>query len=238
MERCKRSITADDYATRPACIHCAQPCFSDRIGRLICNCHHGNPFRYGPDLPGQQQQPGRCRSFKLGADSGRQNDRRSLGEYHASNHANAGDDFSLRRRRNTLSHSDVESAGCSNNDVTGRNCGRPQRRASDIEPGRPERCNRQHRQHTACARNCGDAQRGQRTRCYLGRRLLQRRRQNQELHADVEHQFVSNSERAVRPHEKRKRSCPRRPRGHFLFGESSIRDVFSWPQQSVGLSRD
>ena len=81
--------------------------------------------------------PARC--CKLGADSGRQNHRRSLGEYHASNHANTGNDFSLRRRRNTLSHFDAESAGCSNNDVTGRNCGRPQRRASDIEPGRPER---------------------------------------------------------------------------------------------------
>jgi hypothetical protein len=57
----------------------------------------------------------------------------------------------------SVSNFDAEPCGCANKHVTGRNCGRPQRRASCLEPNRSERCNRQHRIGAARSRNGSNA---------------------------------------------------------------------------------
>jgi hypothetical protein len=47
--------------------------------------------------------------------------------------------------------------------------------------------------------------------------VLQRRRKDQDLYADVERKFVSDSERAVTPHEQEALQPPATNPGAFLF---------------------
>jgi hypothetical protein len=66
--------------------------------------------------------------------------------------------------------------------------------------------------------------------------MLQRWRKDKDLYADVERKFVSDSERAVRPHVTKKRSSPRRrTRGHFLFART-IRNHSNWQSRWMMLS--